>query len=128
MALKDTLRVMVVDDMSVSRGLLTQALEEMGVMSYQTESAGQVALNKVVANPVHLILADFNMPGMNGLQLLEAVRANRTTQKVGFILVTGTPTKEMIDRGRALGLNNLVKKPFTTASLKAAIEQVVGRL
>ena len=128
MALRDTLRVMVVDDMSVSRGLLTQALEEMGVMSYQTENAAQVALNKIVANPVHLVLADFNMPGMNGLQLLEAVRANRMTQGVGYILVTGTPTKEMIDRGRALGLNNLVKKPFTTGSLKAAIEQVVGRL
>lgn len=128
MALKDTLRVMVVDDMSVSRGLLTQALDEMGVEKYQTESAGQVALNKVVANPVHLVLADYNMPGMNGLQLLEALRANRTTRGVGFILVTGTPTKEMVDRGRALGLNNLVKKPFTTASLKAAIEQVVGRL
>lgn len=128
MALRDTLRIMVVDDMSVSRGLLTQALEEMGVWGYQTESAGQVALNKIVANPVHLVLADFNMPGMNGLQLLEALRANRVTQALGFILVTGTPTKEMIDRGRSLGLNNLVKKPFTTASLKAAIEQVVGRL
>jgi two-component system chemotaxis response regulator CheY len=128
MSLKDTLRVMVVDDMSVSRGLLTQALEEMGLWKFQTESAGQAALNKIVANPVHLVLADYNMPGMNGLQLLEALRANRTTQGVGFILVTGSPTKEIVDRGRALGLNNLVKKPFTTASLKGSIEQVVGRL
>ncbi|WP_210528181.1 response regulator [Rubellimicrobium arenae] len=128
MTLKDTLRVMVVDDMSVSRALLTQALEEMGLWKFQTESAGQAALNKIVASPVHLVLADYNMPGMNGLQLLEAVRSNRQTQNVGFILVTGSPTKEMVDKGRALGLNNLVKKPFTTASLKASIEQVVGRL
>lgn len=128
MGLKDTLRVMVVDDMSVSRGLLTQALDEMGVEKYQTESAGAAALTKVATNPVHLVLADFNMPGMNGLQLLQALRGNRATQKVGFILVTGSPTKEMVESGRALGLNNLVTKPFTTASLKAAIEQVVGRL
>lgn len=128
MALKDTLRLMVVDDMSVSRGLLTQALEEIGLWKYQTENDGRTALDKIVASPVHLVLSDYNMPGMNGMQLLEALRANRTTQGVGFILVTGTPTKELIDRGRALGLNNLVRKPFTSASLKQAIEQVVGRL
>lgn len=128
MALKDTLRLMLVDDMSVSRALLEQALEEMGIQKYQSESSGKVALDKITASPVHLVLCDFNMPGMNGLQLLEALRSNRQTRDVGFILVTGTPTKEILDKGRALGLNNLVRKPFTSLGLKAAIEQVVGRL
>lgn len=128
MSLKETLRIMVVDDMAVSRGLVTQALEEIGVWNVLTESGGQAALNKIVANPVHLVLSDFNMPGMDGLGLLQALRQNRSTQQIGFILITGNPTPQMVEKGRALGLNNLVKKPFTTASLKQCIEMVVGRL
>lgn len=128
MSLKETLRIMVVDDMAVSRGLVTQALEEIGVWNVLTESSGQAALNKIVANPVHLVLSDFNMPGMDGLGLLQALRQNRSTQQIGFILITGNPTPQMVEKGRALGLNNLVKKPFTTASLKQCIEMVVGRL
>jgi two-component system chemotaxis response regulator CheY len=119
---------MVVDDMSVSRGLLVQALEEMGLWKTETENSAQTALNRLTANPAHLVLCDYNMPGMDGLGLLQALRSNRLTQGIGFILVTGSPTPDMLTRGRQLGLNNLVKKPFTTAGLKQAIESVVGRL
>lgn len=128
MGLKDALRIMVVDDMSVSRGLLVQSLEEMGLWKNEAENSAQSALAKLTANPVHLVLCDFNMPGMDGLGLLQALRSNPMTQGIGFILVTGSPTPEMVEKGRALRLNNLVKKPFTTASLKQAIESVVGRL
>ena len=128
MGLKETLRVMVVDDMSVSRGLLTQALEEIGITKVFSENSGQSALNKLAANPCHLVLSDYNMPGMDGLGLLEGLRQNKTTQQIGFILVTGYPTPDMIAKGRSLGLNNMIKKPFTNASLKQAIEKVVGQL
>ena len=128
MSMKDTLKVMVVDDMSVSRGLLTQALEEIGVWKYQTENDGRAALTKLTASPVHLVLSDQNMPNMDGIGLLEALRQNRTTAQIGFILVTGNPTKDLVEKGRALGLNNMIKKPFTSVQLKQAIEQVVGRL
>lgn len=127
MGMKDTLRVMVVDDMSVSRGLLVQSLEEMGLWKTETESSAQAALTRLTTSPVHLVLCDYNMPGMDGLGLLQALRSNRTTQGIGFILVTGTPTPEMLEKGRVLRLNNLVKKPFTTAGLRQAIESVVGR-
>ncbi|SIO03010.1 response regulator receiver protein [Rhodovulum sp. ES.010] len=128
MSLKDSLRVMVVDDMAVSRGLVTQALEEIGIYQVSAENNGQSALNRLVGDPVHLVLADHNMPGMDGLQLLEGLRRNRSTSRIGYILVTGTPTPELIQKGTQLGLNNLVKKPFTTATMKKAIEAVVGRL
>ncbi|MEY8880846.1 response regulator [Donghicola sp. XS_ASV15] len=128
MSLKTALKTMIVDDMSVSRGLLSQCLEEIGLQNVEYEKSGQEAFARVSGNPVHLVISDYNMPGMNGLDLLEHLRANKPTQQVGFILVTGTPTPDIIARGRALGLNNLVKKPFTTASLKASIEAVVGRL
>jgi len=128
MALRDQLRVMIVDDMSVSRGLLTQALEEMGVKNVDFQKTGDEALPRLASQPVHLVISDFNMPCMNGLDLLHGLRQTKTTKNIGFILVTGTPTPEILDRGRKLGLNNLVKKPFTTASLKASIEAVVGKL
>lgn len=127
MSIKDSLRVMVVDDMSISRGLLTSALEEMGIYKVIQESSGDTAATRIVTDPCHLVLADYNMPGMDGLQLLEALRRNRATQRIGYILVTGSPTPEIIDTGRRLGLNNLVQKPFTTQSLKRAIESVVGK-
>lgn len=119
---------MIVDDMSVSRGLLTQALEEMGIKNIEFAKSGDAALQSLVANPAHLVISDYNMPGPNGLDLLQGLRQNRTTQSIGFILVSGSPAQEMLTRGQTLGLNNFVKKPFTTVSLKAAVEAVVGRL
>ena len=128
MSLKDSLRVMVIDDMSVSRALIAQALDEIGIKQYATENDARSALGKLVANPVHLVISDMNMPGMTGLQLLGSLRQARSTQKIGFILITGSPTPEVVREGQELGLNNLVRKPFTTLSLKASIERVVGKL
>jgi len=128
MSLKDSLRVMVVDDMGVSRGLLVQAIEEIGIWKNQAENDGKAALAKLIKDPVHLVLSDYNMPGMDGLELLRELRQNRSTARVGFILVTGNPTPEIVTKGKMLGLNNVIKKPFSTASLKQCIESVVGRL
>lgn len=128
MSLKDSLRVMVVDDMGVSRGLLIQAIEEMGIWKNQAENDGAAALQKLIADPVHLVLSDYNMPGMDGLQLLQALRQHRSTVRIGFILVTGNPTPDLVNKGKALGLNNIIKKPFSTASMKQCIESVVGKL
>ncbi len=128
MGLRESLHIMVIDDMSVSRALIERSLEEMGVRHYRTESDSKAALGKLVANPVHLVISDMNMPGLSGLQLLRALRESRTTQRIGFILITGSPTPDILKEGQQLGLNNLVKKPFTTATLRAAIETVVGRL
>ncbi|PWE28657.1 response regulator [Pararhodobacter marinus] len=128
MALKDALKVMIVDDMSVSRGLMTQSLEEIGIKNIDFQTSGPEALNRLAVNPAHLVISDYNMPGMSGLDLLERLRANKMTAKIGFILITGSPSQEILERGVKLGLNNLIKKPFTTPSLKASIEAVVGKL
>ncbi len=128
MGLKDSLRVMVVDDMATSRGLITQALDDIGVKNYITENDGRAALERMATNPVHLVLSDYNMPGLDGLGLLKAVRSHKATQKTGFILVTGRPTPEIVAEAKRLGLNNMIKKPFTSASMKQCIESVVGRL
>ncbi len=128
MSLKNNLRILVVDDMSVSRALITQALDEIGITNYQTANDGKGALAMMASNPVHLVISDFNMPGLDGLQLLEALRMNKSTQRIGFILITGRADKEVIERGQKLAMNNFLKKPFTTPQMKQCIEQVVGRL
>jgi len=108
--------------------LLVQAIEEMGIWKNQAENDGQAALKKLINDPVHLVLSDYNMPGMDGLQLLQALRQNRTTARIGFVLVTGSPTPDLVAKGKALGLNNIIKKPFSTASMRQCIESVVGKL
>ena len=128
MSVKDKLRVLVVDDMSTSRGLITQALDEMGISHVYSASSVKEALAAIQKSPVHLVVSDYNMPEMSGLHLLQALRKNERTAKVGFVLITGKAEREVIDHGRKLGMNNFLKKPFEPAGLKAAIEAVVGRL
>lgn len=128
MSLRDKIRVMVVDDMSTSRGLITQALDAFGIRNVSTADNGMEALRAIAIHPVHLVISDYNMPEMNGLQLLHNLRASPKTKGVGFILITGRAEQQIIDHGKKLGMKNFLKKPFEQASLKNCIEAVVGRL
>ena len=128
MALRDQIRIMVVDDMSTSRGLITQALDGFGIRQVESASDGPSALQKIRAWPVHLVVSDMNMPGMTGLQLLHALRSQPATQKVGFLLITGKADRQIIETGKQLGMNNFLPKPFQPQDLRNAIEAVVGRL
>ncbi len=128
MALRDQLRILVVDDMSTSRGLITQALESFGIGNITTAADGPGALQSIAKSPVHLVVSDYNMPGMDGLALLQALRQGAATQGVGFLLVTGRADNDILQRGQQLGMNNYLTKPFETADLKGAIEAIVGRL
>jgi two-component system chemotaxis response regulator CheY len=128
MALRDQLRIMVVDDMSTSRGLIIQALDAIGIRQVGYACDGLGALTAIEKSPVHLVISDYNMPGMDGLQLLHALRMGAKTKGAGFILITGRADKEIIDTGRKLGMNNFLKKPFEIQDLRACIEAVVGRL
>ena len=121
-------RIMVVDDMSTSRGLIIQALEELGIKKIDFCKDGASALRQLAANPVHLVISDYNMPGLDGLGLLKGIRENKTTQRMGFILVSGTANRDIVEKGQALGMNNFLKKPFTTDSMRRAIQAVVGAL
>ncbi len=128
MALRDQLRVLVVDDMSTSRGLITQALDSFGLRNVNIAADGASALQRLASSPAHLVISDFNMPGMNGLQLLQAIRGDARTRGLGFLLITGRADREIIETGRQLGMNNFLKKPFEAAQLRAAIEAIVGKL
>ncbi len=128
MSLKDNLHVMVVDDMSTSRGLIIMALESIGLVNINFTKDGAEAFRAIAAKPVHLVISDFNMPNMDGLQLLQSLRGYAQTKSIGFILVTGRADADLINKGRALGMNNFIKKPFTPEGMKGCIEAVVGKL
>jgi two-component system, chemotaxis family, chemotaxis protein CheY len=128
MSMANKLEVMVVDDTSVSRMLITESLNEIGISNLALAKDGKQALDALMKKPVHLVLSDQNMPGLDGLGLLKALREFKPTSRIGFILITGSPDKSLIERGRTLGLNNFIAKPFSTKTIRAAIEAVVGKL
>ncbi len=128
MSLKEKLRVLVVDDTSTSRALIMKSLSEIGIKNIVDEDDGRKALHYVAGNPVHVILSDYNMPNMDGLQLLEKVRACPKRGKVGFLLITGDHNKDVAKSAQRLGANNVIMKPFNTATIKQALERVVGKL
>lgn len=128
MTLASNLKVMVVDDTSVSRALIVDALDQIGIRNVAIAKDGASALKQLMIQPVHLVISDMNMPGMDGLGLLKELRGYKPTANIGFILLTGSADKTLVERGRQFRMNNYVAKPFTLAAIKSAVEAVVGRL
>ena len=93
MSLKDSLRVLVVDDMAASRGILVNALENFGIRNVFSENKGEDALSFLLKHPVHLVVSDYNMPGMNGLGLLKAMPYSRPLQPRLFDLTQASSHK-----------------------------------
>ena len=101
---------------------------EMGFKDVRDKAGAPEALSASKADRVHLVISDFNMPDMDGLQFLEAVRADPVIGKTVFIMLTGSSDKEIVQKAAALGVNNYVVKPFSPAALKEKIERVFGEL
>ncbi len=78
--------------------------------------------------PLDLIISDFNMPEMDGLGLLRAVRGHPAVRKVPFILLTGRGDRELVVKAAQAGVNNYLVKPFTAEILRGKIEPVIGKL
>ena len=128
MSIKDSLRILVVDDMAASRGVLINGLEQCGIKNIFSETSCDGALSFMLKTPVHLVVSDYNMPGKSGLELLKAIRASGQLQRTGFILVSGTTDSSVVTEGQRLGMNNFLPKPVTPESLRKTVEAVIGRL
>lgn len=128
MALADQLRVLIVDDTSTSRMLMRDCLQELGVKNISFAGDGEQALQFMQTTPAHLIISDFNMPKMDGIGLLKAIRAHAALKKVPFIMLTGKSDAALLETAIKLGVNNYLTKPFTTQSLQKAIEAIFGKL
>jgi two-component system chemotaxis response regulator CheY len=122
------IKVMIVDDQASMRAMIRRALEDYGFRDVRDCAGGDEALAAVRANRVHLIISDYNMPGMDGLGLLEAVRGDAVIGKTVFIMLTGSADRDIVQKAAALGVNNYLVKPFAPAALKEKIERVFGAL
>ncbi len=123
-----SLKVLVVDDQLTIRALVRSGLQQIGLTDVQEASDGEAGLRSVVDTPPHLIISDYNMPKLDGLGLLRAVRAHPPAAKTAFIMLTGRADKELVQRAVQYGVNNYLVKPFTVQTLKDKIEAVFGKL
>jgi two-component system, chemotaxis family, chemotaxis protein CheY len=128
MGVADQLRVLIVDDTSTSRLLLRDALDQIGVSKVFFATDGEKALKFMMDTPAHLVISDVNMPVMDGMGLLKAIRGYKPTQRVPFIVLTGQADRAVVETAAKLGVNNYLAKPVTVVKLKAAIEAIFGKL
>jgi two-component system, chemotaxis family, chemotaxis protein CheY len=121
-----SLKILIVDDQQSMRLLIRGGLQQLGFKQFEEASDGEAALRSLVTSPVNLIISDFNMPKLDGLGLLRAVRVYPATAKTAFIMLTGRGDKELVTRAVQFGVNNFLVKPFTVATLQEKIEAVFG--
>jgi two-component system chemotaxis response regulator CheY len=122
------LKILIVDDTSTSRMLVRDSLQELGFRNIMHAGDGEQALKMMMTDPAHLVISDFHMPKLDGLGLLQQLRAYRPTYNVPFIMLTGRGDKAVLEKAIKLGLNNYIPKPFTLPILKKSIEAVIGKL
>jgi two-component system, chemotaxis family, chemotaxis protein CheY len=123
-----SLKILIVDDQQSMRLLIRGGLQQLGFKTFEDAPDGEAALRLLVGYPANLIISDFNMPKLDGLGLLRAVRLYPATAKTAFIMLTGRGDKELVQRAVQFGVNNFLVKPFTVATLQEKIEAVFGAL
>jgi two-component system, chemotaxis family, chemotaxis protein CheY len=108
------MKALVVDDSRVVRILLSQMLKDVGFTEVAQAKDGKEAMAYFGSNTdTRLALVDWNMPEMDGIELVEAVRQNRTLDDVCLMMVTTESEMSQVERALALGANEFVMKPFT---------------
>jgi two-component system chemotaxis response regulator CheY len=122
------IHTVIVDDQMTIRSLVRNGLKQLGMDNIREAPDGEAALREIVGRPPHLVISDFNMPKLDGLGLLRALRAYEPTRKIAFIMLTGRADRELIQRASQFGVNNYLVKPFTVATLSEKIEEVFGAL
>lgn len=122
------LKVMIVDDHRTSRLLTYEALTQLGIKQVVYAEDGEQALKMMMTTPCHIVISDFNMPKLDGIQLLKALRAYAPTQKTPFIMLTGKGDRALAQQAATAGANNILAKPITVPVLRKTLEAVLGRL
>ncbi len=123
-----SISVLIVDDQFSMRSLVRNGLQQVGFVDIREAGDGEDALRALIARPVQLVVSDYNMPKLDGLGLLRAIRSHPPLAKTAFIMLTGRADRELVQKAVQFGVNNYVVKPFTVATLKDRIEAVFGRL
>jgi two-component system chemotaxis response regulator CheY len=128
MAKAANIAVLVVDDYATMRRIVRNLLGQIGFAKIEEASDGADALAKLRAAQFGLVISDWNMEPMTGLQLLKEVRADVRLKDMPFIMVTAESKTENVIAAKEAGVNNYIVKPFNAETLKKKIESVIGAL
>lgn len=123
-----SLRVLVVDDQQTIRSLVRVGLKEIGITNVEDAVDGEDGLRALLTHKSNLIISDYNMPKLDGLNFLRAVRSTPALKNTGFIMLTGRADSDLVQRAQQFGVNNYLVKPFTVTTLRQKIEAVYGAL
>jgi two-component system chemotaxis response regulator CheY len=121
-------KFLVVDDFSTMRRIVHNLLKEIGYSNVEEAEDGVVALRKLESGVFDFILTDWNMPNMDGLTLLQRVRANPNLTNLPVLMVTAEAKKENILLAAQNGANGYIVKPFTATTLSAKLAIIFAKL
>jgi two-component system chemotaxis response regulator CheY len=118
------LKFLVVDDFSTMRRIVRNLLKELGFTNVEEAEDGAVALRKLQDGNFDFIVTDWNMPNMDGLTMLKAVRASEALKKLPILMVTAEAKKENIVAAAQAGASGYIVKPFTAATLDEKLGKI----
>ena len=118
------MKVLVVDDFATMRRILRNILKQLGFTNISEADDGKTALKELQKEKFDLVLCDWNMPEMSGLELLTAIRSDDQLKDLAFVMVTAEAQKENIVTAVKAGVNNYVVKPFTAETVSEKLNKV----
>ncbi len=122
------MNILVVDDFSTMRRIVKNLLTEIGFNNISEADDGKTALPILEGGGIDFLVTDWNMPGMPGIDLLKAVRADPKLSSLPVLMVTAEAKREQIMEAAQAGVNGYVVKPFTADTLKEKVDKVFERL
>lgn len=121
-------KFLVVDDFSTMRRIIRNLLKELGYTNVDEAEDGVMALSKLRSEQFDFVVSDWNMPNMDGLTMLQHIRADATLSKLPVLMVTAEAKKENIIAAAQAGANGYVVKPFTAATLDEKLSKIFEKL
>ena len=122
------MKFLVVDDFSTMRRIVSNLLKELGYSNVDEAEDGAMALSKLKNEQFDFVISDWNMPVMNGLDMLKSIRADAALAKLPVLMVTAEAKKENIIAAAQAGANGYVVKPFTAATLDEKLAKIFEKL
>lgn len=122
------MKILVVDDFATMRRILKHLLAEIGLDNVVEAEDAPSALAKVRSGSFDLVITDWNMPGMSGLELLKAIRTEADTARLPVLMVTAEAKRNQIVEAAEAGVNGYIVKPFTSQTLKDKLTKVFARI
>lgn len=122
------MKILIVDDFSTMRRIIKNLLRDLGFNNTDEADDGQTALPKLQKGDFDFLVTDWNMPGMNGLDLLKEVRADPKLQSLPVLMVTAEQKKDQIVEAAKAGVNGYIVKPFTAHTLDEKIGKIFERV